>query len=178
MFLVTSLRPNPKPPDEIRDAADAAAAQVDPTPISDLTRMKADAWRAALDAGGPDSYSARFPDEARRILEGIASGVPIDFRGDRSKPRFGKNRKLPEAFMDKIRQVIDADVASLKKAGPYSAAPFPVMAELSFPFWPWRCEIGGFRVWRLRKKHWLNALRKPSATLVLRAETCGPGRAG
>ena len=43
MFLVTSLRPNPKPPDEIRDAADAAAAQVDPTPISDLTRMKADA---------------------------------------------------------------------------------------------------------------------------------------
>ena len=105
----------------------AAEPIVDSTPISALTLMRLDQWRRRLSEGGPDSYGARFPEETAAILEGIEFGVPVDYEGDRSKDRFGRNPKVSPEHMPKVDAVIAADVAAGKKAGPFARKPFPRM---------------------------------------------------
>jgi hypothetical protein len=90
--------------------------------IADLTPLVHEQWRSWL----ARSYGAAHPDHARAILDGIRFGVPVDFIGDRSRPRTGRNRALPADIAAKVKAVIDADVAALKKAGPFDTPPFPV----------------------------------------------------
>ena len=91
--------------------------------------MRAGPWRDWLTRGGASSYQALFPDEAQRILEGIEVGVPIDFAADREVDRWGRNPDLKDpTHAAKVTAVIDADVAALKKAGPFDEKPFPHMA--------------------------------------------------
>jgi len=54
--------------------------------------------------------------------------VPIDFKGERDIDRFGPNLPIDEAHVAKVSAVIAADVAALKKAGPFTEPPFPRMA--------------------------------------------------
>ena len=83
--------------------------------------MKPDRWAYWLERTG---LRAAEPEKCDRILEGIRSGVNIDFIGDRTTPRFGKNlRLLHPSHEAKITAVIQADVAAGKKAGPYDAPP-------------------------------------------------------
>jgi hypothetical protein len=80
--------------------------------------MTAREWSIALDAAGYD------PDLRGRILVGIGRGVPIDFVGDRTAPRWGANLWVEDKNMAKIDAVIAKDVAEGKKAGPFDAPPF------------------------------------------------------
>jgi hypothetical protein len=91
----------------------------DTTRIEQLTGMRCPIWRRIMEETG---YSAAFPAEAAAILDGIANGIPIDFVGER-RARDAPN--LPVDFDDRARvtAVIDADVAALKKAGPFDSAP-------------------------------------------------------
>ena len=83
--------------------------------------MNATAWDILMRASG---YSALEPDLARRILEGIRVGVPIDFTGDRAKSRHCDNLRITAVDEPKVNAVIEADVASGKKAGPFDEPPF------------------------------------------------------
>lgn len=83
--------------------------------------MKLERWEFFLKQTG---FDAAFPDRAAEILRGITHGVSIDFEGDRELPRFGRNLRLSDpSHEDKVSAVIDADVALLKKAGPFDREP-------------------------------------------------------
>ena len=114
-------RPPQKPP------FNAAELIVDSKPISELTLMRLDQWRRVMAEGGSQSYGARFPDKAAAILNGIEFGVAVEYEGDRSKDRYGKNPKVRPEDMPKVDAVIKADVDAGKKAGPFDLKPFPHM---------------------------------------------------
>lgn len=79
--------------------------------------MKLNRWEHWLKRTGPHA-------KADVILCGITHGVNIDFEGDRSLARFGKNLRLTEpAHEAKVTAVIEADVAAGKKAGPFDEMP-------------------------------------------------------
>ena len=83
--------------------------------------MKLARWEHWLEQTG---YGSEFPNRAAELLRGITHGVSIDFEGDRAAPRFGPNLRLSSPTHEaKISAVIDADVAALKKAGPFDRAP-------------------------------------------------------
>ena len=93
--------------------------------------MREAPWRHCLSlpyGKSQRSYGDRFPVEAAAILEGILRGVPIDFIGDRSVARFGRNPLISDEIAAKVDQVIAEDVRTLKKAGPLAQAPFAVMS--------------------------------------------------
>ena len=81
--------------------------------------MKPDRWRHWLEKCGLHS-------RVDSLLRGITHGVNVDFVGDRSIPRFGKNLRLTDpAHEAKVTDVIAADVAAGKKAGPFDLPPCP-----------------------------------------------------
>lgn len=83
--------------------------------------MKPDRWAYWLKRTG---LHAKDPGKCERIIRGITHGVNIDFIGDRTVPRFGKNLPLgDESYEAKITAVIKADVDAGKKAGPYAMPP-------------------------------------------------------
>ena len=73
--------------------------------------------------GDTRSYAERFPAETDEILDGIENGVNVGFVGDRAAVRGGRNRTVDEACAAKVDEVIAADVAALKKAGPFDRPP-------------------------------------------------------
>lgn len=100
----------------------------DDTPVEELTRMRVAAWREALHHTHENgrSFAKEFPIAAAQILEGIKSGVPVDFEGDRTVARTAENHHMTEEQEAKVRETIRADVRDLKKAEvhrPSSAPP-------------------------------------------------------
>jgi hypothetical protein len=91
--------------------------------------MKRDRWEYWLSRSSDRSrsYKELHPDLYQRILDGIEFGVPVDYKGDRSIPRFGRNPTIPDEYVPKVSAVIASDVAAGKKAGPFDSQPFPVM---------------------------------------------------
>lgn len=87
--------------------------------------MRPDQWEYWLSQCGARSFRAMRPDDYAALMEGITRGVPIDYEGDRTKPRFGKNPPVDAKGRAKIQQVIDADVRAGKKAGPFDVPPLP-----------------------------------------------------
>lgn len=82
--------------------------------------MRPDAWSSSLALSG---YAEAKPFETQRILDGIRHGVRVDFVGDRSVPRFGRNLPILDEHRAKVTKVIEADVAAGKKAGPFDVMP-------------------------------------------------------
>jgi hypothetical protein len=112
----------------------------DTTRIDQLTSMRCAIWRQTMEETG---YSAAFPAEAAAILDGIANGIPVDFEGERVA-RDAPNLPVEEDKRPLVTAVIDADVASLKKAGPFDEPPLP-----NFVVSPIGCvpkKSGGIRV--------------------------------
>lgn len=105
----------------------------DHTMISALTKMRVDVWREALATGGLSGYQNQFPDATEHILRAIEFGAPVDFEGDRSAHRRMPNHPIRDEHLQKVRDVISADVASLKKAGPLAISPWPSVN--GFPLW-------------------------------------------
>ena len=91
--------------------------------------MKYDRWEDWLSRSSERSasYKELHPDLYRRILEGIKFGVPVDYEGDRSIDRFGRNPDIPADYIPKVSAVIEEDRKTSKKAGPFDSKPFPVM---------------------------------------------------
>ncbi len=90
--------------------------------------MRLDVWRRRLN--GPDGrsgYAAQFAAKAREILRAIEFGAPVDFEGDRTVPQRLPNHPIRDEHLQKVRDVIAADVASLKKAGPIAPSPWPTV---------------------------------------------------
>ena len=87
--------------------------------------MRKGPWEEWL--GKPNGLGEQQPERARQILQGIEFGVAIDYTGDRSISRFGRNLPVEKEDEPKVEKVIGADCAALKKAGPFDTAPFPVM---------------------------------------------------
>jgi hypothetical protein len=133
------MRPNPKPPYRY--------------PINAITLMRADVWQRQLST--EPSYATAHPDLSAHILEGITQGVRIGFVGNRSLSRYGRNLRSAEdegqRIRDMVTDIIEKDVASGKKAGPFDEPPFEhftvspigavpkgmkirVIHHLSFPF--------------------------------------------
>lgn len=114
--------------------------------------MRVEEWRPYLEK----EYAESNPHLIDTLLDGMRDGVSIDFVGDRNKNRMCTN--LRSATDDpkvaaKVSAAIAADVAALKKAGPFDTPPFPffscspigavpkrntdkirVIHHLSFPF--------------------------------------------
>jgi len=93
--------------------------------------MRADVWRRRLYA--PDGYGLACPKQAEDILRAIERGAPVDFEGIRSSPRRLPNHPIKPEHLQKVRDVIAADVAALKKAGPL--APYPLPIVHGHPLW-------------------------------------------
>lgn len=74
------------------------------------------------------TFLSHNSESCRQIFDGITNGVPIDFNGDRTVDREGPNLKIDPDHVAKVTAVINADVATLKKAGPFARKPFEVMA--------------------------------------------------
>jgi hypothetical protein len=74
-------------------------------------------------AGGPMSYESRHPELSAKILHIIEFGATVDFEGDRSIPRRGKNHYIRFSDKAKVATVIASDVAELKKAHLGRSAP-------------------------------------------------------
>jgi len=87
--------------------------------------MRPSQWEHWPTQGGSRSFRATFPEEYRALMEGITIGVPVDYDGDRTKPRFGHNQPQDDAGAAKISAVIAEDIAAGKKAGPFDDLPFP-----------------------------------------------------
>lgn len=119
-------RPEEKPP---YATAAETAEELDRVPISSLTLMRAPAWRLMMDKPNKKglSYRAQFPDECARILSGIIHGVSVDYEGNRDIERSGRNLRIEPQHVKLVDDVIKADVAAGKKAGPFARKPFPVM---------------------------------------------------
>lgn len=62
------------------------------------------------------SYKARYPEETAKILQIIEFGATVDFDGDRTVARRGRNHPIDPGDMAKVAAVIASDVADLKKA--------------------------------------------------------------
>lgn len=92
----------------------------DTTPISAITAMRVGPWRHMLFAGGARSFGALNPEATEAILDAVENGAPVDFDGDRSLARYGRNHGSLLEHVDAVRLVIDGDVGKLKKAGPYA----------------------------------------------------------
>ena len=101
------VEPTDRPPPSATD---------DLTPISALTKMRVEPWRAALSVGGDRSYAALFPVKAADILRTIEHGATVDFAGDRAATRCGRNHPIDPGDRPKVAAVIAADVAENKKA--------------------------------------------------------------
>lgn len=71
------------------------------------------------------SYAARYREQTRQILHAIEFGAPVDFEGDRSQRRQRPNHPIDDAHLQKVRDVIAADVKDNKKAGPLQREPWP-----------------------------------------------------
>ena len=95
---------------------------IDSTPIEKITLMRVVPWKHMLFAGGKRSFGAKFPTQAEAILHAIAYGAPVDFEGDRSVARMGRNHGSLSEHITQVRAVIQADVDKLKKAGPFDRA--------------------------------------------------------
>jgi len=93
---------------------------VDDTPIAALTSMRVNRWRKWLSQGGAHSYRALFPEQTREILRAIEHGAAVDFVGDRSVPVQGTNHGSLADHAAAVQEVISADCAALKKAGPFA----------------------------------------------------------
>ena len=88
--------------------------------------MRVDVWRRRLrGVDGRSGYGARFPVQARQILQAIEFGAPVDFEGERSISQRLPNHPIKDEHLQKVRDVIRADVAALKKAGPMAPHPWP-----------------------------------------------------
>lgn len=74
-------------------------------------------------------FAAKFPTQAARLLRGMRDGVKVDFEGDRDTKREGPNLPVEEKDRAKVSAVIDADVATLKKAGPFKERPPELMVS-------------------------------------------------
>ena len=85
--------------------------------------MRPAQWEYWLSQGGAQSFRATCPNEYAMLMEGITCGVPIDYLGDRTHTREGRNPPVDAAGQAKIQKVIDADVAAGKKAGPFDEPP-------------------------------------------------------
>ena len=88
--------------------------------------MKLAAWTAML---RKHDYGVLQPEAARVIIQGLTTGVEIEFVGDRTVSRTCVN--LSSATDDPgvtamVDAVIDADVALGRKAGPFRRRPFKV----------------------------------------------------
>ena len=93
-------------------------------PREKLTGMKPDQWRELLSS---TNYSELFPEESKLIMEGMESGINIEFTGNRNVKRNGRNLKSAfesKEVEDKVSAIIASDVASGKKAGPFNKVPF------------------------------------------------------
>lgn len=102
---------------------------LDLTPISQITKMRLEPWLDWLHRGGDGSFGALFPDITDRILTAIVHGAPVDFIGDRSVTRGAVNPPSDDPRWDPmVSDVIAADCAAKKKAGPFSAPPFLIMS--------------------------------------------------
>ena len=92
--------------------------------LAQLTSMLYQPWRDKLVAS---AYDVKQPVRSRQILEGLSSGVEIGYVGSRRMqrraPNHGSATKNPRVAA-KISQIIGADVAAGKKAGPFKTAPF------------------------------------------------------
>jgi hypothetical protein len=106
-----NARPEEKPP---------FVPIIDLTPIAALTTLNARRWEWWLN----EEYGWLYPDLANQIVDGIVHGVTIDYEGDRSNSRFGRNPPISVEHAAKVSEVIAEDVASLKKAGPFDRQPF------------------------------------------------------
>ena len=115
-------RPPPEPP-YVRTTA-AVRSGHDQTPISSLTPLDYRAWDVWLSY----SYGGEFPALGHAILDGIQHGVPLDFIGDRTTSRSGRNHNIDAPLTAKVAAVIAADVAKLKKAGPFDERPYPIFS--------------------------------------------------
>lgn len=123
---VAVSRPPPKPP-----YTGAPSDIVDNTPISSLTPLALVEWKKILTQGvtwkAGMSYQARFPDLAQQIMTAIEFGVPVDYAGDRTINRYGRNLPILPEHIAKVSEAIAKDVASGKKAGPFARPPFATM---------------------------------------------------
>jgi len=91
-------------------------------------------------SGGKLSQQAGFPGTRTNsptrqsiFFVRLSSGAPVDFEGDRSAHRRMPNHPIRDEHLQKVRDVISADVASLKKAGPLAISPWPSVNGL--PLW-------------------------------------------
>lgn len=99
--------------------------------MQQLTLMRAETWRDLLNKpavctrrrSDGRSFAERFPVDAAEIISGIEFGVDVGFVGDRASVRGGRNRKVEDECAAKVDKVIAADVAALKKAGPFDSPP-------------------------------------------------------
>jgi hypothetical protein len=86
--------------------------------------MVEEEWRKELESSG---YALEFPAETAEILNGIRFGVDIEFTGDRRRNRRCVNLRTATddpLIEQKVNDVIMADVAANKKAGPFDRPPF------------------------------------------------------
>ena len=92
--------------------------------------MREEVWEEALRSSG---YALAFPVEARFILDGIRYGVPVGFSDEQDAAARADVRNPPvdAAGTAKIAQVIAADCAALKKAGPLFGAPVPELCRFA-----------------------------------------------
>ncbi len=84
--------------------------------------MREGPWRQELARG----YAADFPSQAEQILEGIRNGISIDFHGRRDISRSHRNHPSTTAgaaVREKMSEIIAADCASGKTAGPFDEQP-------------------------------------------------------
>ena len=72
------------------------------------------------------SYARNRVGICNKLLDGIIHGIPVDYVGDRSRARKGRNPKIEPAHAAKVTAVIEADVAAGKKAGPFAQPPFEI----------------------------------------------------
>jgi hypothetical protein len=87
--------------------------------------MQADLWRAQLQL--EPSYALDHPQLAAAVLHGIMHGVSIGFTGARDVSRTSHNLRsaLDGGRVQRmVRDIILADVAAGKKAGPFDVPPF------------------------------------------------------
>ena len=83
--------------------------------------MRADVWWQELHDTG---YWLQFPQQSAEIMQGLTTGIAVDFTGDRVKARLSPNLPVSATDADKITAGIAADVAGGKKAGPFDRMPF------------------------------------------------------
>lgn len=110
------IRPNRKPPFHHSNI-----------PIQKLTKMRIDKWEPYLNL----IYQDQNKEEKKlknNILDGIRNGVNIDFEGERNINRKCNNLKSAtqnENIIQQVDAIINEDITTNKKAGPFLTPPFP-----------------------------------------------------